>query len=128
YDGTISDMKVHQTYSIAAEEDVQVPAGKFHAFRVHVEQTAGGPAIAVDRWFVPDVGFVKDETTMKFPNGDLLQHILLELKTPPKIAARPEVKAAAVPKRISVGLARELAGEVTTSFTSEIPKIYARWQ
>jgi len=128
YDGMISDMKVHQTYSIAAEEDVHVPAGKFHSFRVHLEQTAGGPAIAVDRWFVPGVGFVKDETTMKFPNGDLLQHIVLELKNPPKIASRPEVKATVAPKKISVGLAPELTGEVTTSFSSDLPKIYARWQ
>jgi hypothetical protein len=128
YDGMISDMKVHQTYRIAAEEDVQVPAGNFHSFRVHLEQTAGGPAIAVDRWFVPGVGFVKDETTMKFPNGDLLQHIVLELKNPPKIASRPEVKATVAPKKISVGLAPELTGEVTTSFSSDLPKIYARWQ
>ncbi|HEY4283676.1 MAG TPA: hypothetical protein VGM62_11490 [Chthoniobacterales bacterium] len=128
YDGTVSDTKVHQNYSIAAEEDVQVPAGKFHSFRVHVEQTAGGPSIAVDRWFVPGVGFVKDETTMKFPNGDLLQHIVLELKNPPKVAPRPEVKSTAAPKKLSIGLARELTGEVTTNFSSELPKIYARWQ
>jgi hypothetical protein len=128
YDGMISDMKVHQTYSIAAEEDVHVPAGKFHSFRVHLEQTAGGPVITVDRWFVPGVGFVKDETTMKFPNGDLLQHLVLELKNPPKIASRPEVKATVAPKKLSVGLAQELTGEVTTSFTGELPKIYARWQ
>ena len=128
YDGTISDTKVHQTYSIAAEEDVQVPADKFHAFRVHVEQTAGGPSIVVDRWFVPGVGFVKDETTMKFPNGDLLQHIVLDLKNPPKVAPRPEVKATAAPKKLSIGLAGELTGEVTTSFNGDLPKIYARWQ
>jgi hypothetical protein len=95
---------------------------------VHLEQTAGGPAIAVDRWFVPGVGFVKDETTMKFPSGDLLQHILLELKEPPKIAARPEVKATAAAKKLSVGLAKELTGEVTTTFAGDFPKIYARWQ
>src|SRR4051812_45292281 len=128
YDGTIADMKIHQTYRIAAEEDVTVPAGKFHAFRVHLEQTAGGPAIVIDRWFVPDVGFVRDETTMKFPNGDLLQHIVLELKDSPSIASRPEVKPTAAPKKLSVGLARELTGEVTTSFNGNIPKIYARWQ
>jgi hypothetical protein len=128
YDGMISDMKVHQTYRIGAEEDVQVPAGNFHSFRVHLDQTAGGPAIAVDRWFVPGVGFVKDETAMKFPNGDLLQHIVLELKNLPKIAPRPEVKATVAPKKISVGLAPELTGEVATSFSSDLPKIYARWQ
>lgn len=128
YDGTIEDTKVHQTYKIAAEEDVQVPAGNFHSFRVHLEQTAGGPPITVDRWFVPGVGFVKDETTMKFPNGDLLQHLLLELKATPRTAPRPEVKATAAPKKLSVGLAQELTGEVTTSFTGDFPKIYARWQ
>jgi hypothetical protein len=128
YDGTIADIKVHQSYNIAAEEEVSVPAGKFHAFRVHLEQTAGGPAIVIDRWFVPGVGFVRDETTMKFPSGDLLQHILLELTESPKIASRPEVKPTAAPRKLSVGLARELTGEVTTSFNGDFPKIYARWQ
>jgi hypothetical protein len=128
YDGAIADTKVHQTYSIAAEEDVQVPAGKFHSFRVHLEQTTGGPPIVVDRWFVPGSGFVKDETTIKFPNGKLLQHILLELKQAPRIAPRPEVKATAAAKKLSVGLAKELTGEVTTTFAGDFPKIYARWQ
>lgn len=128
YEGKIAGMEVRQKYSIAAEEDVEVPAGKFRAFRVHSEQTEGGPAISVDRWFVPGVGFVKDVTTMKMPNGGLLQRISLELKERPKVVGRPEVKPVTARKKISVGLAREKLGAVTTEFAPDVAKIYARWQ
>lgn len=128
YEGKIADMEVRQSYSIAVEEPVEVPAGKFRAFRVHSEQTEGGPAIKVDRWFVPGVGFVKDVTTATLPNGALLQRISLELKERPKIAARPEVKPVTARKKISVGLAREKLGAATTEFAPDVAKIYARWQ
>ena len=128
YNGTIADEEIHQQYSVAAEEDVQVPAGKFHAFRVHIEQTKGGPMISVDRWFVPGVGFVKDVTEVKLPNGDFLQRIALELKELPAIAPRPEVKPTEAPKKLGAVLAKELTGESTTSFASDIPKIFVRWQ
>jgi hypothetical protein len=126
YDGTIADEKVHQQYSIATEEDVQVPAGKFHAFRIHMEQTE--ELIVVDRWYVPNVGFVKDVTTVTKPNGGLLERISLELKERPKLASRPEVKPTEVPKKLSVGLASERLGEVTTEFKADLPQIFARWQ
>lgn len=127
YKGKIEDMDVRQEYKIAAEEDIEVPAGKFHAFRVHCEQTAP-ISIAIDRWFVPRTGFVKDVTTMTTPNAQLLQRISLELKSGPTVMDRPEVKATAAPKKISVGLASELTGEATTQFPSKLPKIFARWQ
>lgn len=126
YDGTIGHEKVQQQYSIAAEENVQVPAGKFHAFRIHMEQTE--ESIVVDRWYVPNVGFVKDVTTVTKPNGGLLERISLELKERPKLASRPEVKPTEVPKKLSVGLASERLGEVTTEFKADLPQIFARWQ
>jgi hypothetical protein len=126
YDGTIADEKVHQEYRIATEEDVQVPAGKFHAFRIHMEQPE--ELIVVDRWYVPNVGFVKDVTTVTKPNGGLLERISLELKERPKLASRPEVKPTEVPKKLSVGLASERLGEVTTEFKADLPQIFARWQ
>src|ERR1035437_5005670 len=86
-------------------------------------------SITLDRWFVPGVGFVKDVTTMRTPDGDLLQRVSLELKEPPKIAPRPEVKVTVgVSKKLVVGLAKDPMGETTTKFLSTVPKIYARWQ
>jgi hypothetical protein len=127
YNGKLGDVAVRQEYDIAAEGDIEVPAGKFHAFRVHCEQTTP-IAIKIDRWFTPGTGFVKDESTMAMPNGQLLQHISLELKEQPKIADRPELKPTEPPKNLTVGLASELTGEVATEFPATIPKLFARWQ
>lgn len=128
YDGQIADMTVHQNYRVVAEGEVVVPAGKFHGFHVHGEQTAGGPAIEFDRWFVPGVGWVKDTTLVKFPTGELLERIALELTELPKIEPRPGVKPPAPVKKLTAGLASELTGEATTTFKSDLKKIFARWQ
>ena len=128
YDGKVGGLQVHQTYEILAQENIAVGAGKFRAFRIHGEQTTPIP-ITLDRWFVPGVGFVKDVTTMRAPDGGLLQRVSLELKALPKTAPRPEAKGASESsKKLSVALAKDPAGESTTKFPLTIPKIYARWQ
>jgi len=127
FDGQAGDLKVHQHYEVIREEDVDVPAGKFHAFRIHGEQTSPSP-MTIDRWFVLGAGIVKDVTTMRATNGDLLQRISLELAEGPKIADRPEVKPDAAPKKISVSFARTRFGKGTTTFSSDTPQIFARWK
>ena len=127
FDGTIGDTKVNQRYEIRGEEDIAVPAGKFHAWRIHCEQTSPRAA-SIDRWFVPGTGFVKVVTTINGPSGLLLQKTSLDLKETPKIKAQPETKSAAESGKLSVGLSKEPAGDFTTSFTSNTPAIYARWQ
>ena len=84
--------------------------------------------MTIDRWFTPGVGIVKDVTTMQGAKGDLLQRISLELAEAPKIVERPEVKSDTTPKRLAVSLAKDRFGKATTSFTSNTPEIYARWQ
>ena len=84
--------------------------------------------MTIDRWFAPGVGIVKDVTTMQDAKGDLLQRISLELAESPQIVERPEVKPEAAPKRLIVSLAKDRFGKPTTSFTSNTPEIYARWQ
>jgi hypothetical protein len=127
FDGQAGDLKVRQHYKVSGEEDVAVPAGRFHAFHIHAEQTSPSPT-TIDRWFAPGTGIVKDVTTMRAANGDLLQRVSLELTELPKIVDRPEVKQDTVPKKISVTLAKERFGKVTTTFSSDTPRIYARWQ
>jgi hypothetical protein len=128
YDGKVGDLQVHQIYEIVAQENIAVVAGKFSAFRIHGEQTTPIP-ITLDRWFVPGVGFVKDVTTMRAPDGGLLQRVSLELKALPKTAPRPEARDVnESSKKLSVSLAKDPAGESTTKFAAAIPKIYARWQ
>jgi hypothetical protein len=120
---------VEQTYEVVGKESVTVPAGKFDAFHLHITQK-GFPVVTVDRWFVPEAGYVKDLTDMKFPNGKLLHRILLELTENPKKGERPAVAAAtpAQKKLLEAALAKELIGEPTTEFDTNQEKIYVRWQ
>jgi len=127
FDGQIGETKVSQHYQVAGEEDVDVPAGKFHAWRIHCEQTLP-TAASIDRWFVPGTGFVKVITTINGPSGLLLQKTSLDLKEAPKIKAQPDAKAATEPEKLSVGLSKEPAGNFITTFASNTPAIYARWQ
>ena len=127
FDGQAGDMKVHQHYDVTGEEDVEVPAGEFHAFRIHGEQTSPSP-MTIDRWFAVGTGIVKDVTTMRSTRGDLLERISLELAGRPKIVGRPEVKSDATPKKLSVSLATGRFGRPATTFSSDTPQIYARWQ
>jgi hypothetical protein len=121
------ELKVNQHYDVVGEGDINVPAGKFRAFRIHGEQTAPSP-MTIDRWFASGVGIVKDVTTMRAANGDLLQRVSLELVEPPKVTERPEVKSDTTPKRLSVTLAKDRFGKPITTFSSNTPEIYARWQ
>src|SRR2546427_3270968 len=127
FDGQVGDLKVHQQYEVIGEEDIEVPAGEFQAFRIRGEQTSPSP-MTIDRWFATGTGIVKDVTTMRASNGDLLQRISLELAERPKIVDRPEVKSDAIPKQLSVSLAKERFGKPVTTFSSSTAEIYARWQ
>ena len=125
--GQAGDLKIQQHYEVTGEEDVQVPAGKFHAFRIHSEQKSPS-AMTIDRWFAAGTGIVKDVTTMRAANGDLLERISLELAEPPRVTDRPEVKPETAPKKLSVSFAKEQFGKASTTFSSDTPQIYARWQ
>jgi hypothetical protein len=126
FEGQAGDLKVRQQYEVTGEEDIRVPAGKFRAFRVHSEQTSPSP-MTIDRWFANGTGIVKDVTTMRAQNGDLLERISLELAELPRITNRPEVKPEAAPKQISVSFAKEQHGKASPTFSSDTPQIYARW-
>src|SRR5262249_25757074 len=127
FNGQAGDLKVKQHYEVVGEEKIEVPAGKIQAFRIYVEETMPN-RMTIDRWFAPGVGIVKDVTTMQGVKGDLLQRISLELTEGPKIVERPEVKSDAAPKQLAVSLAKDRFGKPTTTFSSNTPKIYARWQ
>ena len=123
YDAEIAGTKVHQHFAVIDEQDVDVPAGKFHAFKIHGEQTSPG-SVVIDRWFVDGVGIVKDVTTTRNADGGTVKRVILELKERPKVAPRPEVKS----KKLFGSVGREAIGSGTTQFGPEIEKIYARWQ
>jgi hypothetical protein len=127
FDGTIGDTKVAQRYQITGEEDVNVPAGKFRAWRIHCEQALPRTA-TIDRWFVPGVGFVKVETAVKGESGSLLQKSSLTLKEPPKIQPIPQSNPIATIGELSTGLATKPNGPFKTEFKSDTPAIYVCWR
>ncbi len=127
FNGQAGELKVQQHYDVLGEETIDVPAGKFRAYRIHGEQTKPN-RMTIDRWFTPAVGIVKDITTMQDAKGDLLQRISLELTEGPKIVERPQVKSEATPKQLVVSLAKERFGKPMMTFSSNTPEIYARWQ
>src|SRR5437764_7597693 len=126
FDGTIANTKVKQRYEITGEEEVDVPAGKFHAWRIHCEQTSPAPA-TIDRWFVPGNGFVKVETVVKAPSGGVLERSSLKLKGPPGITSAPQKYATPRPKKLSAGVSSKATGELKTEFKADTPAIYAQW-
>ena len=67
--------------------------------------------MTIDRWFAPGTGIVKDVTTMRAADGDLLERISLELAKRPQIENRPEVKSEAASKRLSVTFANDQFGK-----------------
>ena len=127
FNGKLGDSSVHQHYDVVGEEDVDLPAGKFHAFHIHGEQTAP-VRMTIDRWVVNGVGIVKDVTETKMPDGHVLRRISLELKEKPKIAPRPQVKSVQSAKKFSASVGKAPIGEATREFGSDTPKIYARWE
>lgn len=124
FEGAIGETKVNQDYEIAGQEDVDVPAGKFHAWRIHCEQTLPAPA-TIDRWFVPGTGFVKVATVVKGESGVAAQKTWLNLKELPKIAPRKEAPSQS--EKLSAGVASEPKGEFEAELKSDTATIYARW-
>ena len=127
FDAKVAGEDVHQSYTVSGEGEIVVPAGKFRAFHIHGEQTAPGRMI-IDRWFVNDVGIVKDVTETRSDSGELFRRITLELKERPKILPRPDTRARGAVKKLTVALGKEAIGGSVSEFASTTPKIYARWQ
>jgi hypothetical protein len=123
YDTVLGEAKVHQHCNVVGEEDVDLAAGKFRASKIHIEQTEPN-VMSEDRWFVRGVGIVKDVTTTRNEDGDLMKRITLELQEKPKVAPRPEVNT----KKLSASVSAEAVGAPMSEISSAAEKICARWQ
>ncbi len=126
FDGTIADRKVVQEYQIVGEEDIEVPAGKFHAWRIHCEQTSPANA-TIDRWFVPGTGFVKVDTVVKGESGVPAQKTWMNLKELPKVTPVSRKDVESEPYRFSAGVSTEPTGEFKSDLKLDFPAVYARW-
>lgn len=91
YHGEGADEKVEETYEIVARESIEVPAGKFDAYHLHIVGTQPFNSV-VDRWFVPGLGEIKDVTEVKRPDGSMIQRLSFELVERPTIANSSKAK------------------------------------
>jgi hypothetical protein len=130
YNGKVGEIETTQSFEIVGRESIDVPAGKFDAYHLRLTQLAPiPPKVTEDRWFVPNLGYVKILTEMMRGDGRLLQRINLELSERPRLGERPVVGSIPAEKKpLHAALAKALTAEPTTSFAHDLPKIYARWQ
>jgi hypothetical protein len=87
-EGEAAGMKMHQRFTVLAEESVTVPAGKFRAFHLQCKDSSL-MSITLDRWFVPGTGFVKETTVVRGPG--VMQSMTLELKKITEVLPKPVV-------------------------------------
>ncbi len=135
-DDEVAGTEMHQQFTVAAEEDVVVPAGTFHAYRFEAEEP-WPISITIQRWFAPGTGFVKDITTTRGPSGRLLSRVTKVLKKFSPTAAplpnesptsSPASSSASLSPTMTITVAKEHDGEPTTEFRSNAPNIFVRWQ
>jgi hypothetical protein len=129
YHGGGAGEKVDETYEILAQESIEVPAGKFDAYHLRVIGTQPFHSV-VDRWYATNVGEIKDVTEVRRANGSMVQRLSFELTEPPRLTGISQTRSTttSAPKKLSVILAKDATGEMTTKFDSDVPKLYARWQ
>ena len=85
-EGEVAGMKMHQRFTVLAEESVTVPAGKFRAFHLQCKDSSL-MSITLDRWFVPGTGFVKETTVVRGPG--VMQGMTLELNKITEVLPKP---------------------------------------
>ena len=132
-----------QQFTVTAEQDVTVPAGKFRAFRLHCEQP-WPISTTTERWFAPGTGVIADVTTTRGPGGRLLSRATTMLKKFEVIPTKPDDSApsitidAAAPSAAATptaapqpGILLEVSGEreglPQTEFKSDAQQIFVRW-
>jgi hypothetical protein len=149
-DGEMAGMEMRQHFTVVGEELVRVPAGSFRALHIHCSESSV-MSVTLDRWFVADVGFVKETTVVRGPTGGLLQRVTLELQKRPEVVAKPEptpspIAAAPSPtqtppirgpaietepsapgKKLIAEVSTDPSGGSKTEFKSDVENIYVRW-
>ena len=125
------ELATRQTFEIVGREGIQLPSGKFDSYHLRMTVLSPEPKIIEDRWFVPNIGFVKIVTEFERPDGAMIQRVNLELTEQPKVAnVIPDGGASKSAKKLhfhaDVSASRQ--GAPATSFDSATDKIYCRWR
>jgi len=123
----IAGVQVSLPARIVGEESIQLPAGTFRAWRVHGEQ-GGTISTVVDRWFVRQIGWVKESVTQRSPTGELLLRNTLELIALPSVS--PEISSSPTPelKKLEGSVSTSTEGDPLTTVSADALQIVARWR
>ncbi|MEY2491260.1 MAG: eukaryotic-like serine/threonine-protein kinase [Verrucomicrobiota bacterium] len=123
----VAGVQVSLPARIIGEESIQLPAGAFLAWRVHGEQ-GGTISTVADRWFVKQVGWVKESVTQRSPTGELLLRNTLELIALPSV--NPEISPSPAPqlKKLEGSVSTSSEGDQLTTISADALQIVARWR
>jgi len=125
-DGKIAETNVTIPLKVIGEEEVKVPAGSFHAWRIHGEDR-GPMSTVADRWVVRGIGSVKELVTERSPTGELLARNTLELVTLPSLSNR---QAALPPEKkpLEASVSTSTDGDPLITISADALQIVARWR
>ncbi|HEV2841051.1 MAG TPA: hypothetical protein VGW39_07000 [Chthoniobacterales bacterium] len=117
--GEVAGIKMRQHFTVVAEENVTVPAGRFRAFHLQCEDSSL-MSIKLDRWFVPGTGFVKETAVIRGPG--VLQRVTLELNKLTEVLSKPAASpSAASPKPTAQRPSPTPVAAVTPTATPSAP-------
>ena len=149
-EGEVAGMEMPQRFSVTSEELVRTAAGSFRALRIHCSESSV-MSVALDRWFVAGLGFIKETMVVRGPTGGLLQRVTTELQKRPEVIAKPvvapsptaaapsptqsppirgpaiETGPAAPGKKLIAEVSTDPGGGSQTEFKSDVENIYVRW-
>jgi len=95
-EGEVLGIKMHQRFTVVAEENVTVPAGNYRAVHLQCEDSSL-MSIKLDRWFAPGTGFVKESTVLRGPG--MVQRLTLELTKFTEVISKPVVSPSPTPPK-----------------------------
>jgi hypothetical protein len=124
FHGEIAGIGLSMPLKIVAEEQIQIPAGKFRAWHVHGEQ-AGTVATTAEQWWVPGVGLVKESVTQRSPTGHLIGRRTVELTVPPSMEP---ARAALDTRPFEASVSTSTAGASMDIISADALQIVARWR
>jgi hypothetical protein len=124
FHGRIAGIDLNMPLKVVADEQIQIPAGKFRAWHIHGQQT-GVVSTTAEQWWTPGVGLVKESVTQRSPMGQLLDRRVIEM------TASPSVEPARAPldtRPFEASVSTSTAGAPMDIISSDALQIVARWR
>ncbi len=126
----------HLQFDVVAEEEIVVPAGKFHAFRAQCEQP-WPISMKIERWVVPGIGMIKEVTSTRGPGGRLLGRVTTALTkfsggnsavSEPGLPATLQSNSRTAGPNFTLEIAREREGPPVEEIKADVLNLFVRWR